>query len=705
MRQVCILASLVVSLSGPAWAEWSIYGPIAKQTAPNGDDSEWSAPIDAFVYSALNEAGLTPAPAVNRRVWIRRVTFDLTGLPPLPRDVQSLIDDPRSDADAMGDVVDRLLASPRYGERWGRHWLDVVRYADTDGFAIDEERLWLWRYRDYVIRVFNEDRPFDEFIREQIAGDELESGDGGKVAISFYRLGPWEADNMTKEHRWQDYLNDITSSVSSTFLGLTVGCARCHDHKFDPIEQADFYRLQAFFSPIKRAALTTGYLPNEDEASLQRRHHDAAAQRLSKISAVRAELREKIGRSKGVSPTEISDAELNDFIKAKREPVTEEDVSKLNSLSTAKDHLRPEQRFESRVTAIRNANQDENFKDAAVLNNGDPFDRGDEVTPGFLSAVPVWSAELARKAHESGTSRGGRRKILAEWLTDPNNPITPRVLANRVWQYHFGTGIVATPNDFGENGSGPSHPALLDYLAGKLVHGKWRLKPLHREIVLSRAYRSSVFHPDSEKCREVDPDGRLLWRSHYRRLESEAIRDTVLAVSGRLRFEAGGPGFLAALPEGMGSSYPFFKWEPSSEEQRRRRSVFMFQRRNLVHPMMEAFDGADLNVSCERRENSVTAPQALSLFNSQFVHRNSLHLAQRLCADADDDSKRVERLFWLALSRGPTDDESLACVEFLDEKRRVYSGEDGDEQSDPDLQALRDLSLAIINTNEFLYLD
>jgi hypothetical protein len=300
---------------------------------------------------------------------------------------------------------------------------------------------------------------------------------------------------------------------------------------------------------------------------------------------------------------------------------------------------------------------------------------------------------------------------LATWLTDPDNPITSRVLANRIWHYHFGVGIVATPNDFGENGSGPSHPQLLDYLARKLMVGQWRLKPLHRELVLSRAYRMSAFHPHAEQCSAADPDNRLLWRANYRRLESEVIRDAVLAVSGRLRFETGGPGFFEALPDGMGNSYPFFKWEPSAEDQRRRRSIYMFQRRNLVHPMMEAFDGADLNLSCEQRGKSVTAPQALSLFNSRFAHENSLCLAKRLREETDDDAKRVDRLFRLALSRPPTDAERQTCVAFLHDKRNSQVGEsaaqdgDRDKQVDHDVSALRDLSLAIMNTNEFLYLD
>ena len=690
-------------------AEWSVFDPISDTAPPQVDDAAWAGPIDAFVYARLKEAGLDPAPAVDRRVWIRRVTYDLIGLPPAAEDVQALLDDARPDAEAMGDVVDRLLESPRYGERWARHWLDVVRYADTDGFAIDKERLWLWRYRDYVIRVLNEDRPFAQFIREQIAGDELDAGEGGKVAISYFRLGPWEADNMIGTRR-QDYLNDVTSNVGSAFLGLSVGCARCHDHKFDPILQTDFYRLQAFFTPIQHADLSVGFLPNEKNADVQRRYEQTVGRRLDQINQIRSELKKKIADAKGVPAGEISDAELDEAIKEKKDPVTEEDASKLNALSSAPKHLTPEQRFEPRLVAIRQPNKDE-LKETFVLNNGDPFDPGEKVTPGFLSAAPVWSEEMDQQAAGSDASPAGRRKLLAAWLTDPHNPITPRVLVNRIWHYHFGAGIVATPNDFGKNGTGPSHPELLDYLARKLLDGQWRLKPLHRELVLSRTYRTSVSHPDASGCAQTDPDNRLLWRLHYRRLESEVIRDAVLAVSGRLRFETGGPGFFEALPAGMGSSYPFFEWNPSPEDQRRRRSVYMFQRRNLVHPMMETFDGADLNMSCERRGTSVTAPQALSLFNGRFAIDNCLHLAKRVREHSDKDSERVDRLFWLSFSRAPMDAERDTCVTFLQEKRQSYADElaanedASEEQSDADLSALRDLSLAVLNANEFVYLD
>ncbi len=712
MNRVLWALPLILA-SNVAWAEWSVFEPIPNVTPPKVADDEWSSPIDAFVYDSLRQAQLTPAPQVDRRVWLRRVSYDLVGLPPSPGEVQALINDPRSDADAMAEVVDRLLASPRYGERWGRHWMDVVRYADSDGFAIDEERLTLWRYRDYVIRTLNEDRPFDQFIREQIAGDELDTGEMGKVAVGFYRLGPYEADNMTGQRRRQDYLNEITSAVANAFLGLTVGCARCHDHRFDPIPQSDFYQLQAFFAPLKRQTLAADYLPGEMNDDVKRRYAMVVGQRVElqkQLEDFRETLRHQVAEAKGLTADKISEGDLDKAINEKKAPITPADTAKLEGFKKQAEDRKPEQRFESKAVAVQNPGNDQNAADTFILYNGDVFDPGERVKPGFLSSVPKWSEELANAAETSASAPGGRRKILAQWLTSTDNPITPRVLANRLWQYHFGVGIVATPNDLGDNGSGPSHSELLDYLARTLIDHGWRLKPLHRMLVLSRVYRSAIQHPQAEQQSQQDPDNRLLWRAHHRRLESETIRDAVLAVSGRLELEMGGPGFYEQLPDGMGRSFPFFTWDPSSEQQRRRRSVYMFQRRNLIHPMMEAFDGPDLNQSCESRRTSVTAPQALSLFNSQFAYDNAIHLATRIQDYSADDQQRINRLFWLTLSRAPNDAEMETCCAFLEQKRAAYAEESKvnssqDTLADLDLRALRDLSLALINTNEFVYLD
>lgn len=723
MLRIFVIVCLWVLASMPAAGEWSVFQPLTHPAPPAVDTDEWAGPIDAFVYGRLRDAGLAPAPAVSRASWLRRVAYDLTGLPPAPEDVQKFLADPRTDAAAMNDVVDQLLASPRYGERWGRHWLDVVRYADSDGFAIDAERPSLWRYRDFVIRAFNEDQPFDQFIRQQIAGDELDGGDSGRIAVSFYRLGPWEADNMVKENRRQDYLNDVTSGVGSAFLGLTIGCARCHDHKFDPVLQSDFYQLQAFFTPMQHATIPAGFLPAEMTPEFQRRRDETAARQAEKLTAVRTALKQKIADARSVPLSQVTDAELDQAIQDKKPPLTTADLERLDELKSV-DNLYPEKRYEPNVVAIQNPEGTEKPPETFVLANGDVFSPEDKVKPGFLSTVPVWSEELVARAAESDGATSGRRKLLAEWLTSAQNPITPRVLANRIWHYHFGEGLVATPNDFGANGSGVSHPELLDYMAQRLIAGEWRLKPLHKELVLSRTYRMSTHHPEAKRCADIDPGNRLLWRGRPRRLEAEAIRDAVLDVSGQLHLEMGGPGYYDELPDGMSKSYFRFHWEADPKTQTRRRSVYMFVRRNLVYPLLETFDAADPNQSCERRGKAVTAPQALYLFNSQFAHDNALHLARRLQAEADGDVARIIRLYWLALSRAPTADDVQGCLNFVNARRNTYipadaAGSSGlaatvDEERPPEVNlvrrnaelfAWRDLCLAILNTNEFVYVD
>lgn len=717
-------------------AQWDAFQPLSDPPIPQLDHAsgviatDWIGSIDAFVFVKRQAANLSPAPQASRRDWIRRVTFDLIGLPPTADEVREFEADPREDLAAMTEVVDRLLASPRYGEHWARHWLDVVRYADSDGFAIDSERLQLWRFRDYVIRVLNEDRPFDQFIREQIAGDEI-AGDGiagdenlvqeadsksndratrGLVAISYYRLGPWEADNMTPEHRRQDYLNDITSNIGSAFLGLTIGCARCHDHKYDPIPQSDFYRLQAFIAPIEHETLSAAFLPGELSPRLQSRYQQAVEShqiKAKEFGDLRAALRQQVADDNDVGPDQVSDELLEKAIQDRAGAIRAADVMRHEALKTALANRVDEQRLEAKVVAIRNPKADAKTPDTFVLNNGDVFDPGDKVLPGFLTSLPTWSPELSQAAAAAGSNPGGRRKVLAEWLASARNPLTTRTLVNRVWAYHFGAGLIATPNDLGSNGAGVSHPELLDYLARRLVANQWRLKPLHRELVLSATYRMSSRHPESLTAASIDPQNRLLWRAPLRRLDSEMIRDAILRVSGRLVLESGGPGFYEALPEEMERKYSFFNWEDSAESDRVRRSIFMFQRRNLVHPMMEAFDGADVNTSCESRRASVTATQSLMLLNSRLTQESSLRLAEGVCATSADDRKRIEELFWSAFGRSPAESEADACVKFLAERRSgvaVATTPNGDMTSQENA-AWRDLTLAILNSNEFIYLD
>ena len=585
-----------------------------------------------------------------------------------------------------------------------------MRYGDSDGFAIDGERPTLWRYRDYVIRTFNEDRPIDRFIREQLAGDETGGGSEGLVATGFYRLGPWEADNMTPERREQDFLNEITSAVGTAFLGLTIGCARCHDHKYDPITQKDFYKLQAFLKPLKRSRVQAAFGDGELSAAVGRRKVEAEGEREYRRQALaefRTTLKQTLAQARSADGATVSDKDLDEALKKKDEPFSEKQRKQHKELKAAVDEFKEAERYAATACTIENPKGDATVPATHVLLNGDVFSPGEKVTPGFLSAVEPLSDALSRRVAKAGETAAGRRRVLAEWVASPGNPLTARVFVNRVWQQHMGQGLVATANDFGKNGAGVSHPDLLDFLASRFIADGWRLKPLHRLLVLSNTYRMSSTHPDRQACMEVDPDNRLCWHGAYRRLESEALRDAMLAVSGSLDFETGGPGLFEKLPEQMGAKYPFFTWTPSSEQQRRRRSIYMFQRRNLMHPMMAVFDAAEMSESCEQRKNSVTAPQALTLLNGAFAQDVSDRLARRVATEAaGGPGAQVDHLFRLAFNRPPRTDEVELCMRFLDTKRAMHEARREARDGAPAAHlALRDLCLAVINANEFLYLD
>ena len=657
-------------------------------------------PVDAFILAKQDAQGIEPAPLASRHAFLRRVTFDVTGLPPTPEEIDAFLTD--NSPQAYEKVVNRLLDSPQYGERWARHWLDVVRFAETDGFAIDEERPTLWRYRDYVVRVFNEDRPFDRFIREQLAGDELDAGSEGVVATGFYRLGPWEADNMVPENKRQDYLNEITDAVGSVFLGLTVGCARCHDHKYDPVSTEDYYSLQAFLAPLKRAEPAAKFIEAEKRGEFHSQYAKAEEEMIRRqraLSKFRTSFRPRVASILKKAVADLDDKQFDEAF-GKDPSFTKDEINQFNKLKMAVGEFKGPARFKAVACAIANPTDEEPVPETRVLKGGSLTSPLQKVTPAFLSAVPAWSAECFEEQPKLKSAGTGRRKVLAQWIASPKNPLTARVLVNRIWQHHFGAGIVATANDFGVNGSGASHPELLDYLATRLIENGWRLKPLHRLLLLSRTYQISSRHPQHEACAKIDPDNRLLWRAHFRRLEGEVLRDSMLAVSGRLLLVAGGPGFFEELPPEMGRDFDMFKWDPSEEDQRRRRSLYQFQRRNLIVPMMESFDAADMSTSCPRRGASVTTPQVFTLFNSNFAYETSRHFARRVQREAGPVPRRqVEWVFSFAFGRKPSPSELDVGARFLEKQSGAETAD-----SEPS-KALADLCLVALNANEFLYLE
>lgn len=563
-------------------AFWAFQTPVE----PSLPDSK-EAPIDALLLGKIREAGLADfAPRADARTLLRRLHFDLTGLPPGPDRVESFVRVSASDPEgAWREEIDRLLASADYGVRWAQHWLDLARFAETDGFEFDKVRKDAWKYRDWVVDAINADLPYDRFLTLQIAGDRIDPDQA--VATGFLLAGPDMPDINLEQERRHNLLNEMTGTVGSAFLGITMECAQCHDHKTDPVSQADFYRLRAIFEEFK--------LPDKNQSL----------------------------------PVSF--------------PVRE-------SRETAHLYL-----------------------------------RGDFRRPGPAMAPAVPAVLSGSSTLESD---GNPRVALARWLTRPDHPLTARVIVNRVWQEHFGSGLVASSSDFGKLGERPSHPELLDWLAVNFVRNGWSLKWLHREILTSRAWQQSSreLPGDAEWSGrlDLDPDNVLISRQNRRRLDGEAIRDAMLAATGTLNEQRGGPGVRPPLPPEVVATLLKDQWVVDKDPaQHHRRSLYLFSRRNLRYPLFEVFDRPDGNQSCPRRHVSTTAPQALTLMNDPFVAEMAAALADRV-KDAGDGTLLANRL---VLGRDPGDDEARLAAEFIKE------------------QSLEAYCLALLNLNEFVYLD
>jgi hypothetical protein len=599
----------------PPEQHWA-FKAIRQPAVPIVNDRAWvRTPIDTFILAKLEAAGLKPSPPAARRTLLRRVYLDLTGLPPTPEEQQAFLSD--HSPDAFARVVDDLLSRPQYGERWGRHWLDVARYAESNGYERDGAKPSAWRYRDYVIDSFNRNKPYDRFLTEQLAGDELDDSNAEtQIATTFLRLGTWDDEPADPKVDRYDQLDDVLGTTATAFLGLTLRCARCHDHKFEPFSQADYYKMLAVFEPLQR--------PQQDR-------HDLDV------------------------PVGIP-GEANAFAAFR--------------LTGTRAYIWKETGTKAPVTH--------------VLRRGDPNRPREEVGP----AVPVVLVRRPLDEPKSTARTTGRRLWLARWLTRPDNPLTARVIVNRVWQWHFGRGLVPTANDFGTAGEPPSHPQLLDWLAARFVADGWRLKPLHRLIVLSSAYQTTA--TASAEALRIDPRNTLASHWRQRRLEAEAVRDSMLAASGRLNLEERGPSMYPTLARAVleGQSRPGDGWGRSDERQQARRSVYIFVKRSLAVPELDLLDAPDTTSSCEARPVSTTAPQALTFLNGAFANEQARQFAERLRREAGDDpAAQVRRAFELALCRLPRDEELNDGVRFL---RR---------------QRLEALCLVMLNLNEFVYLN
>jgi hypothetical protein len=683
--------------------DWLLHKPAAPPV-PAVKDTGWVRnPIDAFVLAKLEAKGLKPAPPASKRAWLRRVYFDLIGLPPTPEDIDAFQSDPSPDA--YEKVVDKLLADPRYGERWGRHWLDLARFAESDGFAIDGERPTAWRYRDYVIRAFNQDKRYDTFIKEQLAGDEMQGGGNrseGLVALGFLRMGTWEADANFKTQLRQDVLNELTGTVGQVFLGFTVGCARCHDHKYDPIPQRDFYRLQAFFAPMRVEDRPDPFTAAENPKlmkSMQRKYEDESEEASEALKKIEDGLKAKFigaGRLKGDDASKNLSNKRGDYMKAlkdTKDPIftAEERKNWADARDLAKELADSALRYRPVAYSVSDVTppQVPALADTYVLAGGELANKGEKVEPGFLRAV-TGDSDAARIPFAGGSS--GRRTALADWIGSADNPLTARVMMNRLWQHHFGEGIVRTPSDFGINGERPSHPDLLDWLATQFVETKWSLKAMHRLMLTSNAYRQSTEHPEHLKYAEIDPKNQLLWRMNWLRLEGEVIRDSLLAVTGQLQKADGGPGVFVSVPADVASGFEFFKWLPSSDKEQARRTIYTFQRRSVMNPMVEVFDGANMSEVCSRRSATVVPTQAFTLLNGEFTNHQAKHFAERVIELAGTDrDKQLEKAFLLTLGRAPSARERQNAAS-------LFAG--GTTQ-----EALTRLGVVLFNLNEFIYLE
>jgi hypothetical protein len=688
------------------------YRAIGEPAPPAVKDARWSShPIDALVKSAMEKQSVEPLPPAGKLTLLRRVSFDLVGLPPTPREIEQFLRDDA--ADAYEKLVDRLLASPAYGERYAQHWLDLARFAETDGFEHDLLRPNAWRYRDWVIDALNRDMPYDEFIRLQLAGDELYPGDrDAAVATGFLLCGPDMPDINLQEERRHVVLNEMAATVGSVFLAMQVGCAQCHDHKYDPIRIHDFYRLRAFFESSD--IFGDHPIPTADELAARRAAEDARDPKFHEADARREEL-EAIGRERFRQKNPDEYPTLKQILGELGNDFNDEHKQLVKLLKGAPP-LPP--LSEGRIM------RDGKPHDAHIYLRGDFRQQGPVVQCGFPRVL------LPADASASPTPERPRAE-LARWLTDRANPLVARVIVNRLWQWHFGAALAANPSDFGTMGAEPTHPELLDWLARRFVSDGGSFKSMHRLIVTSRTYRLASGPFDSEwsneeqlRAREIwqrsqaaDPQNALVWHRHRRRLDGESIRDAMLVGCEKLSPRRGGPGIRPPLAPEITETLLKDQWKVGGDaEDHRRRSIYLFVRRNLRYPLFDVFDRPDTNASCAMRHESTTATQSLVQFNSDF----SLDCARRLAGaigPASDADRAIAGAYLRAFNRPASTDEIQLGREFIarqsqklrDEKREPDSlalPTDGAKFDDPlAAAALVDFCLALLNANEFLYVD
>lgn len=731
------------------------YHPLDVWKVPEG-----SHPVDWFIDQRLKEVSLASAPPANGQELARRISFGMTGLPPSPEAVEEFVAFYATDkAAAVATYAQELMATPQYGEHFARHWLDVTRYADSGGFANDYARPNAWRYRDYVIRAFNQDKPYDAFVREQIAGDELDASEPEHlIATGFLRMGPWEQTSMSvfKETR-QLWLDDVTDSVGQTFLGHTLQCAKCHDHKFDPVPSRDYYRMMAVFSTTQFAGRDAAFVDQENQNSfsisdawVKAKMKAYQNQQTALEDKVKRARKQESGAAKvgnnGLDPgDEASLARINKNIMRHRLEL-ERTLPIAFAVYTGTTITR--KNINSRLKMPAKPWGKGVLESDAILTGGNIYSPSDPVTPGALTAVESLG-NMTTKAFPKG--KGNRRLALAEWITNEKNPLTARVMVNRLWSWHFGQGLAGNPSNFGSTGERPTHPALLDYLAQWFMDQGWSVKKLNALIVSSKAYQRSSRHPQLTEQRSKDPKQHLYATFQPRRLSAEELRDAMLASSGEMNPQVGG---IPARPDMneevafqprqiMGGTASVYEPDPLPA-QRNRRSIYAEKLRGLRDPFLESFNQPGPDDSCERRETSTVAPQALTLLNAAEVHDRALALADRLMKERITAADKVQRAFALTLGRTASNQEQKACLDhwriatgeetdrtherksYVNHVNRTVMAEKTGEPYDfvelmpaydnyqPDLQpsdvdaptrGLAQVCLVLFNSNEFAYLD
>lgn len=672
--------------AGAEWQSHWAFLPVARPAPPAA--APGTQPIDAFIDAGLAKRGLARSLEADKRSLLRRATYAVTGLPPTEVDIKTFLAD--DSPDAWEKAVDRLLTSPHYGEHQARHWLDLVRYAETNSFERDGVKPHVWRYRDYCIRSFNDDKPYDRFVIEQLAGDELpEPSADALIATGYYRLGLWDDEPADKLQARYDWLDDIVSTTGQVFLGLTINCARCHDHKIDPIAQRDYSSMLAFFhgvTPMGDRHMDPAFI--ERPLPIGSRSITEAENHATEISRRRDEARSNIEaiekRIKEHGEQALDDLARNDLADLKKR------LADLNAESAAIPKALVVTEFGSKAP------------DTFVFYRGNPHAEPTQenlVDPAFPAVLKPPAPVITMPA--SGRS-SGRRMALATWIVSPENPLTARVIVNRTWQNLFGRGLVRSPNNFGLMGDPPTHRELLDWLAAEMMAGGWRLKPIHKAILMSRAYRAASSAVPASL--ETDPLNDAFWRFDMRRLAAEEIRDSIHVASGAFNPKMFGPSMYPDMPKEVlaTQSKPGDGWGRSSLDEQARRSIYIHAKRSLPTPILADFDVADPDTSCPVRFVTTQSTQALGMMNGEFLHTQARVFAERVRREAggtndDQTAAMVRRAIEIALVRPATDQEvarGVALIDTLEAKDGVGPG-----------RALELYCLLVLNLNEFAYLD